>query len=492
MSDDTNNVVPIRKEMAKVLERVAEAAAKLPSLPEDEVDQVVWDGDLSQLLNDTAKVVRRFVVLTDHQVVAISLWIGHTYVYEHARLTPYLHASSPDPGSGKTTLLNVLDMIVKNGQAVDGATSAVLFRMMHQLRPTLLYDEVDGVFEVKGGNEQMMAIRAILNSGYEKGKVVYRCDGPNNDLVAFNVFGPKAIAGLGHLPGTIAHRSISIRMQPPLVDEAYEDFDPEDLEPEARALRSRYTAWAATAVEDLGDKFKKPDKLRELDARRNSIWRILFRIADLAGQEWSKAARTAAITLSSDTVVADERSLGIRLLSDIRDVFDAVDRMSSEQLASALVGLEEAPWSDLYGKTLTKNGLAKRLKPYGVTPRRVRMPDETTPRGYLREQFHDAWGRYLPDIHPGSATPATNRMDTGFEVGFKTPQEETLWHFENPAEPHGQRDVAPVALQDRYDGPESNLEAEEIDTETLHDATCLKCDEPVSVGSGMYCEGCSP
>jgi len=52
---------------------------------------------------------------------------------------------------------------------------------------------------------------------------------------------------------------------------------------ETALLRSRFKAWAQAAEPELRDARLKPPKLPGLDARRNEIWRILFRIADLAG-----------------------------------------------------------------------------------------------------------------------------------------------------------------------------------------------------------------
>ena len=40
--------------------------------------------------------------------------------------------------------------------------------------------------------------------------------------------------------------------------------------------------------------------------------------------------------------------------------------------------------------------LAKLLKPFGIMPASVRLPDGTTPKGYKAESFADAWARYLP------------------------------------------------------------------------------------------------
>ncbi len=99
--------------------------------------------------------------------------------------------------------------------------------------------------------------------------------------------------------------------------------------------------------------------------------------------------------------------MGIRLLADLRMVFGQNDVMSTDTLLSLLHKIEEAPWSDLRGKALTDRGLAQRLRQYGVRSKVVRV-GAATPRGYAREDFHDAWTRYLGPLPMEGATSATS------------------------------------------------------------------------------------
>ena len=118
-------------------------------------------------------------------------------------------------GFRKTTALEVIEVIANNGLTADDLTGAALFRLVDALKPTLLFDEVDGVFG-KRNNDTTEDLRKILNSGYKAGKRVFRIGGPQrNELQEFDVFCPKALAGLKDLPGTLAHRSIPIAMKPP-------------------------------------------------------------------------------------------------------------------------------------------------------------------------------------------------------------------------------------------------------------------------------------
>jgi Protein of unknown function (DUF3631) len=135
----------------------------------------------------------------------------------------------------------------------------------------------------------------------------------------------------------------------------------------------------------------RPDLPDELGDRAQDCWEPLLAVADLAGEDWPDRARRAAVTLSG-TRSAEDDSAGVLLLSHLRTVFVGrdTDRLSTEILLDALRGLDESPWSDWCGKPLTARGLARLLKPYAIGPH-----SDGTTRGYKRESFEDAWGRYL-------------------------------------------------------------------------------------------------
>jgi Protein of unknown function (DUF3631) len=86
------------------------------------------------------------------------------------------------------------------------------------------------------------------------------------------------------------------------------------------------------------------------------------------------------------------------------------DRISSAALCAALNGLAEAGWAGWNdGKGINQRDLAKRLKGYGIGSKVLRLPDDTTPRGYMSADLSDAFARYLRAATPiGSATRATS------------------------------------------------------------------------------------
>ena len=79
---------------------------------------------------------------------------------------------------------------------------AALFRLIDSKRPTLLFDEVDGIFNKKGpdGAED---IRKGPELGVRRRQEGLALGHPENELQASTVYCPKALAGLNHLPNSL-------------------------------------------------------------------------------------------------------------------------------------------------------------------------------------------------------------------------------------------------------------------------------------------------
>ena len=415
-----------------------------------------WDGELVQLLEETRTFFRRFIVAGEREADAVALWVAHTYVFATARATPYLHFWSPEYGSGKTTALEVLEIITHDGLTADDLTGAALFRLIDQRHPTLLLDEVDGVFGKKS-SEAAEDHRKILNSGYRADKRVFRCGGKNNtELQEFDVYCPKALAGLNEIPGTLAHRAIPIAMKPPRSGDHYDDFDREEAEAAARYLRGSFELWAEAAKGDLRDPHLKPAKLPELDARRNEIWRILFRISDLAGGRWPNTARAAALELSGGDRRDDEASLGVRLLGDVRGLRDKVggEKTTCHDLAASLNALDDAPWGGWKdGAGLTARLLGWKLRPFGIRAKPIRIDGERAGNGYEWEQFEDAWSRYLPETGSETGTTGASGFQSQKPAKNKPVRAASVPVLKTGANPHEQEDVPVVPVRSPETGP---------------------------------------
>ena len=414
--------------------------------------------DTSGLLTDIRTFVRRFVVLTDDQACAVSLWVAHTWAIDFAYCTPYLNVHSPEKRSGKTRLLEVLDTIVATPWLTGGTSKAALVRKIDAAAPTLLLDESDAAFG--GDAEYAEALRGVLNNGYTRGKPYTTCIGQGAGIKPydFKVFSPKAIAGIGKLPDTVADRSIPIALKRRAPGEYVERFRRRRAEAQgaeiANALHQlRETDGFATLD---GAEPELPD---ELGDRAQDVWEPLFAIADLAGGFWATQARAAAIRLSAEADPEDE-SFGVRLLADCRLAFgDEAEQIPTNDLVAYLNALEEAPWQG-WGKKrsepgLTARDLASLLRPYKVRSTDIHVgegADRRTLRGYRRDDFKDAWNRYLP-FSGGSIRAkhaiGSNKPDSGV---FHPRQKGSVARIENAQKPLEQADGADGADKHPVEG----------------------------------------
>ncbi len=180
--------------------------------------------------------------------------------------------------------------------------------------------------------------------------------GKRREVEEFDVFGPKAIAGIGKLPSTVADRAVPIRMRRRSPDEPVARFRQRTAAAEARQLAFDWSSVAVVADVAVPE---------ELNDRAADSWEPLIAIADAVGGSWPARARLAAIALARRRRPG---VVGIRLLGDIREVFGDDEPPIDGRLLRRLCDLEEAPWGDWYGSPLTARALAKILGPYRVVP----------------------------------------------------------------------------------------------------------------------------
>lgn len=358
-----------------------------------------------QPLDDVMAYLRRFVAYpSEHAAVAHALWVVHAHLMDAWESTPRIAFLSPEPGSGKSRALEACELLVPNPVNAVNVSVAYLFRKVGDEagRPTILYDEVDTVFTKSGENED---IRGLLNAGHRKHSKVGRCVvyGKRIETEETPAYCAVALAGLGDLPDTLLTRSVVIRMRRRAPTERVEPYRVRDVQDRADALRERIAAWASDQQVRMSlARPVFPDGVADRDA---DVWESLLAIADAAGGEWPNRARNAAVFLVAQSKQRTP-SLGVRLLEDLRIVFEQQDRMGTDTLLKALHSMDEAPWSDLRGKPLDARGLANRLGAYGIKSKNVRLPSGVV-KGYERGDLVDAWTRYLPLSPIDGATAAT-------------------------------------------------------------------------------------
>ncbi len=367
---------------------------------------------LAELLEEIGAVARRFVVLSDAQRDVVALWVVHAHAIMCADTTPYLGVSSPEKRSGKSRLLEVLAQLVPRPLEAANISEAALFRAVGEegAPATVLFDEVDAIFSRKGGSDND-DLRGLINAGYRRGARAYRCvgEGAKQKVVAFPVFGAKALAGIGDLPETVADRSIPIRLHRRSRTEPIERGRYRAITDACELLRAAATAWAAAPATFEELVTASPELPDELDDRAQDGAEPLLAIADLAGESWPARARDALVDLFGQR--PDEAdSWGVQLLAGIRKAFEGEDRLATEALLEKLHEDEEAPWRSWNkGNGLKPRGMANLLRPYEIRSRSLRISGGFA-KGYYATQFEDVFARYLPSGDVLSVTPVTTAL----------------------------------------------------------------------------------
>ncbi|MDA3890017.1 MAG: DUF3631 domain-containing protein [Allgaiera sp.] len=353
--------------------------------------------DGAALLAELQATIRRFCVLPAHTAPLMAGWVLHAWTHDAADISPLLAFTSPEKRCGKSTALSVIGALTPKSLHAVNITTAVLFRVVEKYQPTVLVDEADTFLTE---NEEL---RGVLNGGHNRlTAYVWRTVGDDHEPKRFKVWSPKCIAMIGKLPDTLEDRAISVPLKRKQPGEKVERFRADRVN-ELLHLRRKCARWADDNMMRLRD--LDPGIPDELNDRAQDNARAICAIADLARGAWPEAIRAALVGLNAQA--EDEpQSAGVLLLRDVGEIFEgrSGDRMGSTELAEALAALEESPWGEWrHGSPISTRGIAKLLKPYGVTPRRDREQ-----RFYTRSDFADALNRYLPDTPEKCVTSVTS------------------------------------------------------------------------------------
>jgi hypothetical protein len=345
----------------------------------------------TQLLNDVRSALCRYVVMPDDVAAdAVTLWIAATHAQTAWSSAPRLVIKSPERRCGKSRLLDVLEATCHAPFMAFNATVAAVVRSIDaDDPPTLLFDEADAIWPVGSGGGGAENLRALLNAGFGRGRPIVRVAGTRADspTVKLPSFAMAALAGIGDtIPDTVTDRAVVIRMRRRLPHESVSPYRERRDGAALRELSTRLGEWTADQLDTLADY----EPALPVTDRAADLWEPLVSIADAAGGSWPERARIAAESMTAKAV-EDEAEAGRtehRILAALRDVFDSGghDRMST---SSALADLA------VFGITTDASALAAALRPYEIRSRNLKMPGGAVLKGYRRQDFADAWNRYL-------------------------------------------------------------------------------------------------
>lgn len=389
------------------------------------VDNLVTSINGADLLDQILAFQHRFICYPSNDAaIAHTLWIAHTHLMDAWFTTPRLAVLSPEPGSGKSRVLEITALLVPRPVFSVQASAAYIFRKIADQanRPTILFDEIDSIFgpQARGSEE----LRAMINSGYRRGATVGRCAGDKGqfEVIDFPVFGAIAMGGLGNLPETILSRSVILRMRRRAPDEKAENFRPIVHEAEAAPLYADLERWAEEISTSAAT--YEPFIPKGIANRDEDVWAPLLTVAELAGGSWPHLAASTALSFVQKAKADTPVSLGARLLADIHQCFEGQERLSSKDLVDRLTSDPESEWNDVNGRRLDQMRLARMLKQFEIKSEGMRYPDGSTPKGYRRGMFADAWRRYLPV--PESPPQAPHAPQKDIAAGKDEPPTRTL------------------------------------------------------------------
>jgi hypothetical protein len=363
--------------------RIGDATTQADAMPEEAG---------ADLLDQVLANLETYVAFANrHQPVAGALWTAATHAIEAWQHATRLVITSPMKRCGKSRLMDVVRYMSHSPLACADATTAAIFRSIGDNPPTLFMDEADAMFGTKKAAERNEDLRALFNAGWQRGRPAIRCFGPGHGVAEFDTFAMVGIAAIKGLPDTITDRAVNIALQRRGPGEHISRFRIRRDAPPLKELGQRLGVWVASIIEELKD--VEPDM--PVEDRAADAWEPLIAIADAAGGDWPKKARSACKALCECADDADQE-LDTLLLTDINAIFSDAKQsfISSTELVRKLRAIEESPWGAF---DLTVNRLAHRLKPYHV---KSGHNTDRTVRGYHLDSFRDAFRRH---IRPGSS-----------------------------------------------------------------------------------------
>lgn len=346
-----------------------------------------------ELAHEILTIVKGHIVCNDAIAVAVTLWIFFTWCVDVCHIAPIAWINAPEKRCGKTQLATLIGRMSKRPISTTNITPAALFRCIERHKPTLIIDEADSFFANSDD------LRGITNAGFSRDNCdLWRCVGDNNEPMPFNVFGAKVISGIGKLPSTVMDRSISLTLRRALPHEKKPRLK-ELPKATTETIKAKLARWADDNMHRVAE--SKPQLPESIYNREFDTWEILFQIADSLGGDWLKLVTNACLAITKTD--SHEPSQNEELLSDIKAVFErqGVEAIPTRDLLTALTsvdseGLTLAWATSNKGQPMTDRQLAKRLKDFGVTSRKINMPNETQKRGYYIADFADVFLRYLP------------------------------------------------------------------------------------------------
>lgn len=394
------------------------------------------------LILKIADLLKRHVFFKDQRLpLLIATWVLGTYVYDLFTFFGYLWINSPVKRCGKSLLEDILSHLChKATPRLSNVSEASIFRLA-DLGHTLILDELENV---RGEDkEKYQAVMTVLNAGFQAGGKVPRVERVRDagfEVVYFNAFCPKVLAGISRLVDTIEDRAFKVPMVRKTPGEKVERFNLRKQAGELAAFREELTLWAEAKrkdIEALYDSLEEVPEFDRLDDRFKDISEPLISIASYADAE----AANGEGRILPDLVRLLLDMAGKRGESEKREAIGAFVGLAEEILDSSKGDF--VPTGELLKKTAeidelswleSTRALGKFLARFDLTTTKRLGADGKQARGFVltREWVEEAKNRYAvasPDLQTSLTSRA--RSGSGSEPLFANVPGGAEGHHEN-------------------------------------------------------------
>jgi len=356
------------------------------------------------LCDQIAKFVEFPVESTVDQTATVAVWVLLTYAYPAWHAVAYLHMTGAT-GSGKTQILEVLERLVFRPFNSSSLTGPALFRTLDDRGGTLLFDEAEGLSVRDTATGDLVR---ILLAGYKRGHPATRLRGdPDGNWITeeFDVYGPKALAGIATLPPALSSRCIRISMirAAPGSPRLRRRLDENPLE-WMRLRDDLHVVALEYGTEWVGLSAAQP-RVPNLSGRELELWGPLFAIASWLEQQGVEGL-LGVIQHHATTVIAEARDDCTpevdRLV--LLDVADAVAAGRPITCKAVLENLRSAH-DTVFNTGWTPERVASMLRRYGI---KTRVSGSRRPIDASVAQLVEVQNRFSIDLGFGTKEPDTD------------------------------------------------------------------------------------
>lgn len=243
--------------------------------------------------------IKELIGLADDRLYPmLAVWTAGTYLFPLFTAYPYINLTG-EKGSGKTKVLDAIEQVAFNALQMVNPTPAVLFRVVHALKPTLLLDEIENL-----STEDSREVRQIINAGYKRGATVPRCEGEGHEIRFFDVYSPKVIAAIKPIGEVTEDRAIIVVMTKPEVTDPRQNREIKSTDAVWQTVRNGFYRLPFDYREKLIGTDISPALPAWLRARDRELWSPLLTLSTLIDNESELAIYRDLLSLAKDSAMA--------------------------------------------------------------------------------------------------------------------------------------------------------------------------------------------